>query len=387
MKNLESITIHQFRGLREVELKNLGQVNLLVGINNSGKTSVLEALTIFCHPLDIRIWINTASQREQNYRSIRTSALEALEWLFPRNFLDNIQDISNRRISISGSGEFPIKIMEATYEETERIYVSEERRLLNEDGQLNKDEQIEESEDLLKIQKGLKLMVKLDTGQLNLFESGESYLIEYYEIWEHEFLSRFSSKNKPSIATSVVTTTSHRSDIGQIRLLSEARFDNFKTDVLDLLSQMDNDICDIEILLSPNMRSSQFNIYIQHRKIGLVPVSMFGDGVRRLLHIALKLASAKGGILLIDELESAIHTEVLQKSFGWLVRWSKEMNVQLFVTTHSLETVDALLAVTEAESDLVLYRLEPKESVTKVVRHDWSRLKRLREESGQEVRW
>jgi AAA15 family ATPase/GTPase len=45
--SLESVTIHNFRGLRDLELRDLGQINLLVGINNSGKTSVLEALSGF----------------------------------------------------------------------------------------------------------------------------------------------------------------------------------------------------------------------------------------------------------------------------------------------------------------------------------------------------
>jgi AAA15 family ATPase/GTPase len=49
MKNLDSLTIHQFRGLRDVELKDLGQINLFVGINNSGKTTVLEALQRISH--------------------------------------------------------------------------------------------------------------------------------------------------------------------------------------------------------------------------------------------------------------------------------------------------------------------------------------------------
>jgi len=63
------------------------------------------------------------------------------------------------------------------------------------------------------------------------------------------------------------------------------------------------------------------------------------------------------------------------------------MDVQLFATTHSLEAVDGLLASAESDSDLVLYRLEPKESQTRVVRRDGHRLRRLREELGQEVRW
>jgi len=388
--SLESITIHKFRGIRDLELKDLGHINLLVGINNSGKTSVLEALSIYCHPLDIRVWLSTARQREQEYRISRTPSLDALQWLFAHDFPLDREKLKAGSISISGSGSFAVKQMKATYEEIEGIFVSEKRRrLVPGDDQLaeSEDEQIGESEDLLEFRKGLDLKVKLYTEQLSLFNSEEADIIEDYQLWEHEFLSRASGKREPSLLTSVVTPASHRSDIGQFRLLSEARFLNFKADVLDLLRQMDNNISDIEILLSSESISSRFNIYIQHERLGLAPVSTFGDGVRRLLHIALKLASVRGGIFLIDELESAIHTEALQNSFSWLVKWCKEMDVQLFATTHSLEAVDALLDVTEYESDLVLYRLEPKDIQTRVVRHDWDRLKRLREELGQEIRW
>ncbi|MBW4465244.1 MAG: AAA family ATPase [Pegethrix bostrychoides GSE-TBD4-15B] len=388
--SLESITIHKFRGVRDLELKGLGHINLLVGINNSGKTSVLEALSIYCHPLDIRVWLSTARQREQEYRISRTPSLDALQWLFAHDLLLDGEKLKTGTISISGSGSFPVKQMKATYEEIEGMFVSEKRRrLVAGDDQLaeSEDEQIGESDDLLEVRKGIDLKVQLYTEQLNSFDSEEANIIEDYQLWEHEFLSRASGKREPSLLTSVVTPASHRSDIGQFRLLSEARFHNFKSDVLDLLRQMDHNISDIEILLSPESVSSRFNIYIQHERLGLAPVSTFGDGVRRLLHIALKLASVRGGIFLIDELESTIHTEALQNSFSWLVKWCKEMDVQLFATTHSLEAVDALLDVTEYESDLVLYRLEPKEMQTRVVRHDWDRLKRLREELGQEVRW
>ena len=82
------------------------------------------------------------------------------------------------------------------------------------------------------------------------------------------------------------------------------------------------------IIQDTHAESNQCKAYIQHEKLGLAPVSTFGDGIRRLLHIALKLASVKGGILLIDELESTIHTEALQNSFRWLVKWCTEMDVQ-----------------------------------------------------------
>ena len=40
----ESIRIQNFRGLKDLTIENLGRVNLLVGANNVGKTSVLEAI-------------------------------------------------------------------------------------------------------------------------------------------------------------------------------------------------------------------------------------------------------------------------------------------------------------------------------------------------------
>jgi AAA15 family ATPase/GTPase len=386
MRNLENVTIHQFRGLRDLELKDLGRINLLVGLNNSGKTSVLEALSVYCHPLDIKVWLSTANQREQDIGVYRIRLLDAIKWLFTHNSA-SIVEPDKPIILISSTGLFSVKKLIASYEEQEEIWLSEEiniRNISNEEEIENDNEQEIENEDTPRVRKGinLKIEVSLDDYQLSLLGEPTNF-----PLWEDERFYRLPGKREPSLKTSVVTPSSHRSEVGQFRLLSEATFQNFKADVIQLLQQMDNNISDIEILLPPESMSSRFNIYIQHKKLGLAPVSTFGDGIRRLLHIALKLASVKGGILLIDELESTIHTEALQSSFQWLVKWCTEMDVQLFATTHSLEAVDALLEVTESDSDLVLYRLEPKEGKTKVVRHDGHRLRRLREELGQEVRW
>lgn len=390
MRNLETVTIHQFRGLRDLELKDLGRINLLVGLNNSGKTSVLEALSVYCHPLDIKVWLSTANQREQDIGVYRIRLLDAIKWLFTHNSA-SIVEPDKPIILISSTGLFSVKKLIASYEEQEEIWLSEEiniRNISNEEEIENDNEQEIENEDTPRVRKGinLKIEVSLDDYQLSLFGEPPACITDFL-LWEDERFYRLPGKREPSLKTSVVTPSSHRSEVGQFRLLSEATFQNFKADVIQLLQQMDNNISDIEILLPPESMSSRFNIYIQHKKLGLAPVSTFGDGIRRLLHIALKLASVKGGILLIDELESTIHTEALQSSFQWLVKWCTEMDVQLFATTHSLEAVDALLEVTESDSDLVLYRLEPKEGKTKVVRHDGHRLRRLREELGQEVRW
>ena len=50
------LSIGAFRRLHSLSLEDCGPVNLLVGGNNSGKTSVLEALLLICNPFVLRQW-------------------------------------------------------------------------------------------------------------------------------------------------------------------------------------------------------------------------------------------------------------------------------------------------------------------------------------------
>ena len=46
MKHLTRFDVKGFRGIRNLTLRNLSTVNLLVGDNNCGKTSVLESMML-----------------------------------------------------------------------------------------------------------------------------------------------------------------------------------------------------------------------------------------------------------------------------------------------------------------------------------------------------
>ena len=128
-------------------------------------------------------------------------------------------------------------------------------------------------------------------------------------------------------------------------------------------------------------------LYLRDRSAGLLPVDAFGDGMRRILQMALGVTRARGGVLLIDEIETAIHVSALGHVFRWLVDACASNDVQLFATTHSLEAIDAILAAdTTPEEDIVGYRLEAVDA--RVIAHRYSEdlLKRLRIERGAEVR-
>ncbi len=55
---IRSLKIQHFRSHRDVYLKNLSRINLLTGMNNTGKTVALEALFLLSLPAYPQIAIN-----------------------------------------------------------------------------------------------------------------------------------------------------------------------------------------------------------------------------------------------------------------------------------------------------------------------------------------
>ena len=109
-------------------------------------------------------------------------------------------------------------------------------------------------------------------------------------------------------------------------------------------------------------------------------------GLRRVFTLATSIPRVRGGLLLVDELKTAIHTRALEKTFDWLVNACISNNVQLIATTHSLEALDAVLEVSREKADLVVYRLQQEHEQTTATRFDKEIILRLREELGIEVR-
>jgi hypothetical protein len=232
----------------------------------------------------------------------------------------------------------------------------------------------------------LELVARIEDRQPTLFQAPEPMQREAafkLVLWETGRGPIAQNVSSPSLPVATITPFSHRIQRLEVEALSEASFADLKPTVLELVRIFDPEIQDLEILKRPRSESV---VYVRHGRLGRVPLSSFGDGMRRILLIGVTLATVRGGVLLVDEIESAIHTEALIPAFQWLQRACRDVDVQLFATTHSLEAVDALLATDDPNDDLVLYRLERHGGSTRAKRFARERLRVLREELGQEVR-
>ena len=80
-----------------------------------------------------------------------------------------------------------------------------------------------------------------------------------------------------------------------------------------------------------------------------MPVSTYGDGIKRVLMLANAIAQSAGGILLIDEVETAIHAQYYNDIFRFLVKACRQFEIQLFITTHNIEAFNSLLSTQDYE--------------------------------------
>ena len=82
----KEIEIKGYRGLKNIKLKDLERINVLIGENNSGKTSVLEAIQLFSSKNVIENAIAIARKREVQFAmpiGLRLMPYDMLLYSFP----------------------------------------------------------------------------------------------------------------------------------------------------------------------------------------------------------------------------------------------------------------------------------------------------------------
>lgn len=367
------LTIRGFRRFPEVNLSDLGQINIIVGINNSGKTSLLEAISIFCNPLDPFRWIEVSQRRLSLVKNlIYRPDLESIKWIFQKQ--NNLSDYYGL-IEIESTGNVPINKLEAKLSE---VYGSPIKESINSQSDEENDNLISESE---YSREGLELeIVAHNTSlQTDLFNpQNRGITTETFQFWEDERFIQKKRTKYPINSAIISPAYSSSQSTSFTKIILEDKTN--KDEILYLIRLFVPEITDI-LILSPKKAGI---LYLDHQKLGLTPLYAFGDGLKRTLGIIFALHSAKNGVLLIDEIETSIHVSALNQVFSWLVEACLAKEVQLFVTTHSLEAVDAIIQSNVSTDDIAAFRLNTTDEPIK--RFSGNLLNRLRLERGLDVR-
>jgi AAA ATPase domain len=258
MRHIDEFTIQAFRGLRDVKFEGLGQVNLLVGENNSGKTSVLEAISLFCNPLEARKWLGLIDPYD--------SLSNQISWIFPK-----YRSKKDSEILLSAVGDIPLKMVSATYERFSEIHTDNSPSAFNSEGGNRLLPYPETSG--IRINLSILMMSQQDQrsspGEENL-----SATLVFYDDRPHSV----DKQQVQAFPAQTISPIEHRFSELAPRLWSEVVEADLKKETIKLLCLFDPSIEDVDII-SPMRR--QAVVVVRHKKLGHPPLSTFGDGLLR----------------------------------------------------------------------------------------------------------
>ena len=119
-----------------------------------------------------------------------------------------------------------------------------------------------------------------------------------------------------------------------------------KEKLMEILALIDDDIIDITTIATSRLAV----LYFTNKQGVMMPVHTIGDGMRKLLHIALVMLANPGGVLLLDEVENGLHYSVYTSFWKAVSILANRMKCQVVATTHSYECISgALYGIKEAE--------------------------------------
>jgi len=348
---LRSFTLKNFRCFQNLTLKPLERVNLIAGKNNVGKTSLLEAIFIFINPNNPQSFIQVDGVRG----IAKGSRFEDIEEM--RGFFFN-QD-ANNAIELKGLGENNVertlKIHFAELEEAQRLRHS-----------VFDDE--------------IKLAIANESQSLEV-RPNDTLVLEYQDETGKKLSSHLSLTVNGALVgkyggekfpSSIYLTTGTRSPREDTQRFSNLERVGRQDEVLQTLRLLEPRLQRLTLLVMEREPIIYGDIGMRE----LVPLPLMGEGIGRLFSIILAIANAKGGTILIDEIENGLHYSVLTDVWKAIADAARRAEAQIFATTHSLECIRAAHEAFESSEkyDFRYHRLERVKDEIRAVTYDQENL-------------
>ncbi len=332
--HFSNINIAKYRALKDIEITNTSKINIFAGNNNSGKTSVLEAIYLLSQLNELNSFLDLEKYRGK-YLDVFPSV-----WL-DAGIIDNIL-VRGSFNDINCSLEIG---KEDTNEDTEKAgYLSTITQIATVDNSSY-------------------------TSTLNLFVDREPEM-HYGKV----------AILCPAAFTSPYRYNSKLLETAYSQAVTEKYIDKIVT---FLARNIDNSIVNITLTLTDGV--SRFLVNTTHLEKA-IDITKYGEGLQRVFEIALLMGYCKNGILCIDEIESAIHKTLLNEFTGFLIKSAHEYNVQVFVSTHSKECIDAFMLCESSATDITAYSLKRSEDEITCKYIDGKRLSRMIENIDLDIR-
>ena len=344
---LNSLEIRNFRGFHHLQIERLGRVNLIVGKNNIGKSSLLEALRLYTQRFSpTLVWEILRARDESRYSS---GVLDESKYLLTSRSLDRPENFESQLLALKylfyGRKAIrtyvePIQIGPLnSQDETLSISIGWYAEEADEQGRLKR--RLLEPEEYSVVDNPLPRFT---------IQMGKQSKIDYPL---NPYSPTFSRLIRPELEeiNSFFVGANGLSGNQAGDLWDQTTLRSKDVDVLTSLRIIAPGIEGYSFVGDPESRTGLGRVPIVRIKDidEPLPLRSLGNGMYRMLCISLSFVNATDGMLLIDEIENGIHYSVQPELWQLIFQLARRLNVQVFATTHSWDCIKGFQRAAEKE--------------------------------------
>ena len=314
-------------------MEGLGRINLLVGTNNSGKTSVLEALHLLSSNGDPGIIWRIASQRGERIET-ESQRLQPLDEVDICHLFRGHELKPTPQFTISAKNDGP------------------ERRITFSIKEATSDDQLEADQEELIVPRMILAIEGRPAPVLQRIpltrRGGVSSTIA-------DGSRRPRRRDESSRQPALYISTKSLSVSALMTFWNRVVLTTAEDLVLRALRFLEPRIERIAAVSTSSYyyRGDAARGGFVVKLSGVdnpIPIGSLGDGTWRMLALAIALTRVSHGILLIDEIDTGLHYTVMADMWRLVDETARRLNVQVFATTHSYDCVKSLAAICDPDA-------------------------------------
>lgn len=351
----DNLEIRQFRAFDYLKIEQLGHVNLILGKNNVGKSTLLEALWLYANLGSPEVIQAILEGRDEPGEVRHGNTAEPTVWSLFHGHPPLERITSSIQIGRIGAPDSALSLSITWLQKTSEMDGSGG----SPDGS-GLGRGVRPGQEFVEVEAPITtegegpipaLVVK--HGPIRRFLQLDDAYEDICRRWNLQIRS-----NRDLVTSCILVGAFGLDEINLQSMWEKVVLSEAKNDVIDALCIIAPETDDFALL---GKRASSIRLRLKGSS-DPVPLKSMGDGMNRLFGLGMALVCAKDGILLVDEIENGIHWSALPEVWKFIAKVAKRLNVQVFATTHSNDCLRAFQFGTKDNQEMegVAVRIERK---------------------------
>ncbi len=311
---IKDLEIANFRGIRSLEINEFKQINIFTGKNNCGKTTILEALFLIVGMSNPELVKNI-----HLFRDLILTNNDDFRFLFYQ------LDFGNKIVCKANINQDHSRTLSITPDSFSEPAISDQEKTISEIASTVSDN-ISTSSSSDKVEN----LVMNATIEYYAENRKSQNLVSELSVSENTYKTKRQQDYKETLQAFFINSNTIKHGLNE--RIESILVKKQKSMLVEPLKKIEPRIRDISL-------GHKGMIYLDLGFDRLTPLHLLGEGIHRMLSILTKTLNSNNAIVLCDELEFGLHYSSQSIFLEHLFHFAETQNVQLFLTTHSRETL------------------------------------------------